>query len=126
MPPASELTARALDLAEKCAAGLEATKTHLQAMQATLDSIEERTSSCGRTVERAESRERWERVGKVVDSIASSPGGRRVGTAVCTLAVVALMAVALQVASWAGLTPSYVLGRFAEPVPVTVPVEVAP
>ena len=120
MPPASELTARALDLAEKCAAGLAAVDARLQAMQATLDSIEERTSSCGRTVERAESRERWERVGKVVDSIASSPGGRRVGTAVCTLAVVALMAVALQVASWAGLTPSYVLGRFAEPVPVEV------
>ena len=125
MPPASELTARALDLAEKCAAGLAAVDARLQAIQTTLDSIEERTSSCGRTVERAESRERWERVGKAADYVASTPGGTRVGAAICILAVVTIMALTWQIAEWAGL-PSYIVTRFAVPVPVTVPVEVTP
>jgi hypothetical protein len=123
MPPASELTARALDLAEKCAAGLEATKTQLQAIQATLKDIEERTASCGRNVERAESRERWVRVEKVADIVVKSDNGKRLATALCGLVIVLILAVTWQVAAWAGI-PSYIVTRFAEPV--TVPVEVTP
>lgn len=96
MPPAAELTARALDLAEKCGAGLSAVDARLQAIETTLDAIDARTSSCGRAVEAGERRERWERWTGLGREFGATWQGKVLVTAAC-------LALGLSLLRWVGL-----------------------